>query len=93
MCPNGGQIQFLGCQIWQFQVGGFAEVDVFADKTSVVSADKTSVVSADKTSVVSADKTSVVSADISQDIPQTLWTEGRPPLCTECGGDVLGDVC
>ena len=39
-----------------------------------VSADKTSVVSADKTSVVSADKTSVVS----QDIPQALWTQGRP---------------
>ena len=34
--------------------------------------------SADKTSVVSADKTPVVSADISQDIPQALWTEGRP---------------
>ena len=39
-----------------------------------MSADKTSVVSADKTSVVSADKTSVVS----QDIPQALWTQGRP---------------
>ena len=34
-------------------------------------------VSADKTSVVSADKTSAA----------------RPPLCAECGGDVLGDVC
>ena len=61
ICPNGDQIQFLTCQIWQIQVGEFLEVDVSADKTSVVSADKTS--------VVSADKTSVVSADISQDMP------------------------
>ena len=69
--------------------------DFCAFPVVLVSADKTSVVSADKTSVVSADKTSVVSADISQDIPQALWTQGRPlrgRLCVDNeGGDVLGD--
>ena len=49
-----------------------------------MSADKTSAVSADKTSVVSADKTSVVSADISQDIPPTFSTQGRPRSGRPC---------
>ena len=50
-------------------------------------ADKTSIVSVDKTSVASADKTSVVS----QDIPSSLPTQRRPPLRSQCLGDVLGD--
>ena len=76
--PNGA----ICCKLWPKTISGRspakAEGNVSADTTSVVSADKTSVVSADKTSVVSADKTSVVSADISQDIPHTFCTEGRP---------------
>ena len=45
---------------------------------------------------VSADKTSVVQADISQDIPQALWTEGRPLRgrpSVQNVGRILGDVC
>ena len=55
-----------------------------------VSADKTSVVSAAKTSVVSADKTSVVSADISQDIPPTFSTQGRPRSGHPCVHNAWG---
>ena len=85
ICPNGGQIPFLGCQIWQILHVGFSDGNVSADKTSVVSADKTSVVSADKTSVVSLCQQTSPKTSPPTFPPQGRPRSGRPCLETAWG--------